>query len=289
MKAAIGHLRDARVERSTTDTIDVVEAVLRGVRGVVVVFEAYFDASERDGGSTFVLAGLAFRKSHARKFNAEWHAEFSKYGGCHMRDLAHATGQFKSAGRQECARLGKRAIEIIRSRAMFGTAVSCDLNEVAGLLPKGVEGLEHAYPICARLCMHSIGSLVGKARLPGSVAYFFESGDRYYKAANRFLEKLVSAEAGDAFRQVCRYHSHTFLPKCALLEAADMFAWEYAKYVDETVNKRRRPMRRSLVEIIRDDRFRYDDKRFRFSHIGGSALKKYISEFESIFVGEERG
>ena len=121
-------------------------------KGIVAVLEAYFDESERVRG-IFCVAGFAFFKPQAKKLAKEWIALFPE--GCRMSELASGNGRFRNRTKPERERLQKDAVRNINRRMTFGVAVSCDLREIEKLLPKGVEGFEHAYPVCCGIAMTS--------------------------------------------------------------------------------------------------------------------------------------
>jgi hypothetical protein len=86
--------------------------------GPVLVLEAYLDESERTGG-VFCIAGYLFVPRQARRFAKEWTQLFGPKGA-HMVDLCARRQQFKDLSRQECNRLIKEAVKIIKYRMTFG-------------------------------------------------------------------------------------------------------------------------------------------------------------------------
>ena len=58
-----------------------------------------------------------------------------------------------------------------------------------------------------------------------------------------------------------------------------MLAWEWAKYRDETVNQRKRPMRKSLATLFAirgpDGKPMLDTRRYHLTHLEGAALKRF--------------
>ena len=225
----------------------IVDILLPGTGGSLAVLQAYFDESEQAG--IFSVAGFVFAKPQVKKFAREWSALFDPYGFAHMTDLHARHEQFDGIDDAEAARLCTQAVKIINKRATYGIAVGVDKNELDPLLPKHIEGFEDAYPYCCHMAMMELGVLIGNSGSDDQVAYVFESGNQYSKEAHRLMSKTdVSPELKSAYR----HHSHAFVPKeCAVpLQAADLLAWEYARYWDLTVRQSKIPMRKSFAALL---------------------------------------
>lgn len=245
-----------------------------------MVLKAYFDASHRER-KTFCLAGYAFTKGQVKKFDKEWWALFAKYGGCHMTDLANKQEAFEGISKEEANRLVIEAVKIIKRRVSYGVVISCDLAELDPLLPKWVRGFQHAYPVCCHLVMQKLGTFVSDAGTQ-RIAYFFETGDQYEAAAHDFLKVMA---ATPEVKEVCRHASHAFIPKseALALQAADVLAWEWAKYMDETILHHIRPMRKSLMELMtKNGQFNIDQ--YMGHHITGEPLRKWAASTEKLVL-----
>ena len=242
------------------------------------MLEAYFDESERRTG-VFAVAGYAFAKEQAKKFTKDWAELFQPYGGaCHMKDLTARQGAFKGIDPDEPARLIKGAVKIINRRASFGVAVSCQLEEMDYYLPKWVRGFEHAYPVCCHMAATMLGAQVKQSSMDSTIAYFFEAGHQF-AASSHFL--MNYATQSPETKESYRYSAHAFVPKgeAVPLQAADMLAWEWAKYRDETVNQRKRVMRKSLATLFAvagaDGKPILDKRRYYLTHLEGEGLKRF--------------
>src|SRR4051794_8444734 len=110
--------------------------ILMPSQGVVAVFEAYFDESERKSG-LFSVAGYAFTKVQAKAFNRQWSALFGS-AGCHMKELTARRGRFDGITSGQADTYIRGAVQIINRRAAYGVAVSCHLAEMKALLPRFV-------------------------------------------------------------------------------------------------------------------------------------------------------
>jgi hypothetical protein len=238
------------------------------------MLRAYFDASTRTNG-TFCVAGYAFRRVQLRQFNREWSRLFGGYGGSHMRELTSRTGRFEGIDNGEQDRLLRGAVAIINAQIAFGVVMSCSLPEIQSLLPTWIKGFEHAYPVCCHLAMTRLGLSVS-ATTDERIAYYFETGDQYSGSARAFMSRV---EDTPELKQSYQHFSHEFIPKgeAAALEAADLLAWEWAKFRDETLERRIRPMRRSLIELLGPDgEFKGDQ--YSGHHIGGQALRDFCAK-----------
>jgi hypothetical protein len=244
--------------------------------GWAVMLNAYFDESGRTGG-IFAVAGWAYDRRQARKCRKDWSQLFQKYGECHMTDLALKQKQFEGISDKEAGRLIQRAISIINKCASFGVAISCDSHELESFLPKWIQGFEGAYPVCCHVAMTMLGGLVEETE---EIAYFFESGHRHQKQAHRFMSRVLDTPE---LKKSYRHYSHTFADKKDMkqLQTADVLAWEWAKFFDETVIKDERRMRKSLESLITKGGMTPDDYNtdyFKGMHITGAPLRKFCAQ-----------
>lgn len=240
----------------------------------IVMLVAYLDESERKSG-TFCVAGFAFAPEQCRKFIKEWSRLF---GGItfHMKDIAAGRGEFSTTSQQERDRLLRDAVKLIKKRISFGVAISCDVNEMHRLSPRFIRGFGDAYPVCCHITMGALGQKITDSGLDERVKYVSEAGHRFQAEANDFISNAVETPVASDFY---RYHDHSFLPKsdAVPLQAADFMAWEWAKFRDETLDRRVRPIRPSLVALM-DDRL----GQYCGNHLAGPALAKFMKEIRQL-------
>ena len=220
--------------------------------GIVGMIEAYMDESERPGGK-FCVAGVGFAPAQARKLAKEWRRLFEGRV-LHMRDLAHGRGDFEGLSPAETDRLLVEAVAIIRKRFSFAAAMSCNIADFNLIAPRQ-PGFRHCYGLLCLMVMRSFGDLARKNGPSERVSYIFESGHAFESDANRLLESFARHPAR---RVLAQYRNHAFVNKrdAVWLQAADLFAWEVAKFKDETFDRSVRPMRRSLRELLRGNQDR---------------------------------
>ena len=252
---------------------ELLDIVAPRANGALVILKAFFDASTRPKLGIFCVAGYAFTKLQLLKFDRDWWRLFGKYGGCHMKELVHREGRFRGIERAEADRLIREAVAILRKRAWYGAAVSCNLHEMHALLPRWVHGFEHAYPVCCHMAMGALATAISESGEDHRVAYVFESGDAYSGCAHDFMK---NTDGSPELKESYRHYSHNFVDKkdALGLQAADVLAWEWAKYVDETVYQRVRPMRLSLAHLMTKSGT-FDPTIYKVAHLHGDALKKF--------------
>lgn len=240
------------------------------------VLQAYFDESGREGG-VFCVAGYAFAAEQVKKFAKEWSRLFAQYpGGLHMRDFAHRRRAFKEIEPFEQQCLMVEAVKIINRRMTAGFMVSCNVNEVWQLSPKWIRGFSHAYTLCCHLSMIAVGNFLEESGSSERVTYLFESGHRYESEAREFMRSVVQ---NPDVKRSYRYDGDAFLAKADAipLQAADMLAWEWAKFRDETLEQRIRPIRKSLRAL-----FEHCPKRYKGAHITGIPLAKFMNQIRDL-------
>lgn len=241
--------------------------------GLLAVLEAYFDESERVGG-IFCVSGFVFEPAHAKKFDREWRELMRDVWPFRMADMVAGVDRFERlTQRQRDARL-RAAVALINSRMSLGVTVSCRLSEVDRYAPRWIRGFGHAYTLCCHVCMMSIGNWVRERGRNDRVAYLFESGHKAQSEAHDFLLGASGEQLG---QEEYRYHTHGFVRKVdsSHAQAADLFAWEWAKCYDETIELRKRPMRLSLLALLKRN-----PRKYRALHLTGVPLRRFMAEID---------
>jgi hypothetical protein len=226
------------------------EEMLPDGKGLVVMLKAYFDASERANG-LYCVAGFAFESGQAPQFAREWRLMLGTRRIWHTKDLVQSQGEFEGLTRDERDALFRKAVSIVRERACLGVIVACNLNEIKPLLPRDVYGFGKPYPFCCNFCLAAVGKWLNDHNRKDRVSYLFEQGDGGQGDADALMH---SVRRSRATAKLFHYHSHGFAPKekrsAVALQAADLLAWEYGKFKDETVGKSIRPARGSFRALI---------------------------------------
>ena len=193
--------------------------------------KAFGDASRRNDGTRAVAACL-FSKKQSKRFAAEMDHHFGKYGGLHMRKLVHGYGAFEPLSESEREVLRRVAEEIVCSRVETCVVVGCAEQDAEGLILEN-EGYVSPYAICCHWVALGLSEWCESNGRRDLIHYTFEAGDRGGGEASKYFEfwakhKGLSADI--------RYAGHDFVTKSvggALLQAADLIAWEAGIYMSE--------------------------------------------------------
>lgn len=247
--------------------------------GFAAVLSAYFDESARDSG-VYSVAGYLFDRRGSTALGTELRNLYAPYGHLHTTDLNNIEGSYKGIGVAKRDELIKATVELINRHIVAGAAVSCWTQDVKNFGPNFVQGFSNAYSILCHLAASALGIWL-RGRYPngsGGVDYVFEAGNDHAGEANALLN---NAKRAPFLVESYQYRSHLFVPKEAApqLWAADFIAWEWAKYWDETVASRKRPMRRSLEALLRP---RLGD--YKVAHLGGERFIRFLRQIRDLGV-----
>ncbi len=260
-----------------------VDLLLPDARGHIAVLRAFFDESQSSAG-VFCVAGYLFDSRAATAYAVEAKRIFGPFGGFHMKDLVARQGSFKGISNEEKDDLVKAAVALTNRHITAGVTVSCWAQDVENFGPGGVRGFSRAYSMCCLWAATALGRWV-RNRWPGGsggIAYVFENGARGKGDADYVLD----FGRHPFMRESYQYRSHTFVCKgdAPPLWAADLLAWEWSKYISETLATGERPPRGSLRALLRngwDSSLRQNPK-YRLRHFGGERLLKYFRDVEGL-------
>ena len=139
-----------------------------------------------------------------------------------------------------------------------------------------VQAFKHAYPICCHLSMVNLMSLMVDLNIDREILYTFEAGHQNEGDARQFIQAIVK---NPKLKEDFHHCEDEFLPKdrAVPLQAADLFAWEWAKCHEETIDQRVRPVRQCLLAL-----FRRAPKRYRVAHVSGEKLLQWLSRMPGL-------
>jgi hypothetical protein len=240
---------------------------------------AYFDETQRTS-AMMAVGGIAFVPSQERKFTKEWTKLFPT--GFHMTELMNKKGRFKGFSPKQTDKLLKDAIAILADRMSFGVAVSCNQHEFAAVVPLRAKGLDSVYSMLLHMGLTNVGILCDEVGGGYEVEYTIEDGP-HTGGAKEWLDAID--DVSTLKRSYCHV-SHRFAAKTDAipLAAADLFAWEWAKYRDETVwardgrtGKKPRPIRKSLAATFMhgQEAPEFNNRRFKITHLEGPTLAEF--------------
>lgn len=239
------------------------------------MLEAYFDGSKRKNG-LLCVAGYAFAPAQARKLTKEFISVFGPYGGFHMVDLVAKRHGYRDVTDTDGNRLIKKAVDIVKRRFSYGVAVSVDTAEFDAQAPRFIRGLGNAYPFLCHMAMTAMASLAKTHNDLGPITYTFEAGHAHEKEA-RFAVKLIAGHPES--KKTYLHSADAFLYKADAvpLQAADLLAWESAKFKDETIDNKIRKIRLSLSSL-----FAANPDRYKIAFCEGPALSRALSKWRHI-------
>lgn len=209
---------------------------------------AFFDESERQNG-VFVVAGVLFDQTAALQFDYEWRALHGARLPFHMADLVGGRRIYKGLPQAERDNLLKLSVALINRHRALSVAVVCKTQDMEDAAPEWAKELSHAYTMCAHFCLALTSQWLDERKDKRPVTYYIEAGHKHEGAANRLFN---SARRFDNFKTLYQYGDHDFIGKqdATPLHAADLWAWEFAKYYDETHLQRTRVMRGSTIALM---------------------------------------
>jgi hypothetical protein len=213
--------------------------------------EAYFDESgTHDGSPISCVSGYLFNPRNARKLCKEWKAALPRGIECfHMTDCATGGGKFRHLSKDERAALVRNLIAILNRRYTFGLTISFSDEEFRREAPSGwFERWGHPYTICIRKALYYFEQWCDQHSYYGPIAYVFEKGAKHWTEAANLLQ-LIEAQPDEKKR--FRLGSFAFVDKSEAIpiQAADLFAWEYRKMEIDTVQLKRRRVRKSMAAL----------------------------------------
>jgi hypothetical protein len=258
------------------------------------VLRAYVDASSRelvrasDGekGDLLTVAGYLFEsRQRARVFCQRWSETFRATEPFSWADLVACQRPFEylrdgngKVIRKDLDPLVASGISLVNEFVVAGTVASCWKQDVERHGPTWIKGFGHAYSVAGHMAMAGLGACVKRNNQRDGIAYLIEAGDEGYDQLNHLLSYAAKSPEVAAMYQ---WRSHGVLRKVANspFHAPDAFAWEWGKYITETVVEHKRPMRRSLVNLLRN-RLQF----YSLQHLHGEPLLRFFSRIHALGV-----
>jgi hypothetical protein len=151
---------------------------------------------------------------------------------------------------QQRIELEKRVIGIIKRRMEIGIVVAVRPSMWAEVASEDIQNRHgHAYAMCAHVCLNFFGDWLGMKGRKDDAVYFFESGHHHQPEANRLMHKLNHPLNANVKKRL-HYSSHSFVEKRKIrpLQAADLLAWQFVKYLKDEGKRPRRADFDSLLE-----------------------------------------
>lgn len=261
-----------------------VEVTLPHGGHAVAVAEAYFDESgTHDGSPVMCVAGYIFEADAAKAFSTAWNAVLRDYDlpYFHMKEITGPSGVFAHLTKDECDECARKLIPLIREHMTIGVAAMVDRSAFGLLMPEHPIFADDYHYCALRTLVVLQAGLKEKAADFEKIAYFFESGHGSESALGHVIYGLMGLPD---WKEWFKYSSHGFVAKVDAppVQAADMFAWHFAKSHKCWVEDR--PIRKDYLALVGND------QRHRVSFDGQEQLIETVAlHLEMGMWGELQG
>jgi len=202
--------------------------------------EAYFDESGdfEEDPKVFCLAGYYISTDRAIEMDKEWNSVLKCHNipYFHMVDCAHGNYPFDKMDKASRVEILKKLIAIIKEYTIEGLAI-LGKDEYFDESEKNKD----IYSTCVDMSVTAIERFLDINRIKGPIAYFFETGHKNRgRAYQRVADKLHEMSASLTWGKKAEIR---------LLQAADLLAWQAAKYVKDSITGVRKP-RKDFLSLM---------------------------------------
>lgn len=206
------------------------------------MFEAYLDESGCDDYSkVLVVGGYLIKSEHAREMGNIWQTVVDRVGVpyFHMVDCAHGAKHFAKVDPEVRIAMASCLITLVSTFAAVGVAVACPPR-------RHDSGAQHAkdnYTLALNLCCAQLAA--NAERLGGGeLAVVIEAG---HASAPLAVAALESQRENGTLGTL----TYSFAGKSdnVLLQAADLLAWQFAKFTKDMAFERR-SARKDFVRLF---------------------------------------
>lgn len=209
----------------------------------MALYEAYFDESgnlDADGG-ILCIAGYVLASESAKEMEAKWKTILDRYEipYFHMVDCVPkpGAGVFYGMPVERRIELVKELIALIKKHCLHGISFFITRDN----FKPDKEKDKDPYSEVAEMCALAIEAIVEGFDSNPKIAYFFEAGHSSEgRAYNRLAKFAAKSGASVSFARKGDAH---------LLEAADLLAWQSAKYLKDALSKKRAP-RKDFLSLM---------------------------------------
>jgi hypothetical protein len=212
------------------------------------------DSSDEKGVRTFAVAGIAGTQE-------EWDAIKPAWVACSKGKIFHATdcepgyGDYQGIPKDECLKEYKRLTEIIAKTNMMGVGVAVDIAAFKDNLPDSIEDAPY-YHCFSRVVMGF--AELGYLSIPREkVKFVFDQNTKVKYNSILMLEYLSSLSEYNYSEYIDKGEIGFALSREKIeIQAADLFAHETMKYLDNQLIAANRSIRKSLENLLNTGRFK---------------------------------
>jgi hypothetical protein len=212
---------------------------------LVALYEVYLDESytgDDEHPPLFVVGGYVMHSDNARLMEKEWREVLESFGidHFHMVDVAPCQNDFKHLGMDRCDQLNRQMIALIKKYVIEGFATIINPKK----LWLNATDPGSVYAAAVEDCITMLCGVAKQHDPEAKILFFLEAGHIHQTIANQVINSRIAS------MPVYSMHSFGKKKEVCLLQAADLFVWQLAKFVKDKVNRRRKPRLdfRSLVQ-----------------------------------------
>lgn len=252
--------------------------ILPAGRGYIAMLKAYLDRGARtEAGRVMCVGAALFESFHYDRFLHEWQPILTEWGATafHATDFYPGGGEFKRTRPDGTIDPALKARHDRQSReipVIVGThvhqlfVITFHEDEYEAIAPKAWrDRFGNVHRIAAQLMAGSIGHWANREPYDGEIAYFYETGDEDEAAVDDALRGLYKRPDQRAHTRMASTPIGVDKGKARGLEVADFLAWQWNKYVAESMPpNRKRPIRKDiqlLMDVLHDKGKKIDVKR----------------------------
>lgn len=146
-------------------------------------------------------------------------------------------------------------IELLATSKLMGWGVAISLNQYEYLFPDAVKYLP--YYFCFVPVVEHFAVMASRCIPPGIVKFTFDNNEPIEHNASKLYDRMRNA--ADWKESEYLHHEISFAPRENIkIQAADMWARELMKHMDNQLGENRRPTRLSFTELRKTKRFSGD-------------------------------
>lgn len=211
-----------------------------GAVAVMALVEGYFDESGDfdDAPGVFCISGYYISSDAAKEMDKKWAEVLETHNipYFHMVDCAHGNETCEGKEVKERIEIVKKFIDLIKKYTITGFSAVCREQDF-----QVSEKHPDVYSACVALAVRGMRAFLEINRMNHDISYFFETG---HKNRGRAFNHIA-----DHLRSVSSPITFAAKEDIRLLQAADLLAWQTAKYQKDKITGAR-PPRKDFLSMM---------------------------------------
>jgi Protein of unknown function (DUF3800) len=242
----------------------------------IYVDESYTNTNESP--SVLVIGGYLFSKEAAEQLTVEWSAVLEENGirYFHMEEFAPRPPKklYRHLTTESLDALGMAIFGIVKTRVTAGFAVAANTNRSWNFPPHPNDPYAFAFD----QFVGSVADHVRQIDANSLCRFILEKGDSRGDDAIRLLRQKAKLSNDEILRNA--EVNYGIKEKCCPLQAADIIAWQFRKFVVDRVNCPTRKLRKDFRSLL-------EARRHEFSLFFTNGMKAQKSFFMEPWILEE--